>query len=186
MVRLVGIHYLLAVAPIWATALVLWLATDGVIHLMRDKFEGLGYQVSYSAKFGDALLIIAVLIAATILQRGGVYLPEWLRPWGMQAAVLGICVAIGLVVSFVTLDERSGQAADVYHDIVIGPTILFFAITLAPVVWYNGTPAEKFWVLCFALLWAALVVFDIKSERMNQRQWLVKHGFAIKGEISRR
>jgi hypothetical protein len=71
MTGLIGIHYLLAVSPIWFTGIILWIFTDGAIHLMRDKLEGLGYQVSFSAKFGDTGLIIAILIAATILQREG-------------------------------------------------------------------------------------------------------------------
>ncbi len=181
-----GIHYFLANTPIWLTATILWFTTDGVLYLMRDKLEGLGYQVSYAAKFGDALLIVAVLIAATILQREGVYLPEWLQIWWLQLGILLVCVGIGLAVSLLTLGERSGQAGDIYHDIVIGPALLFFIITLTPVIWYNARWWEKLAAIAAALVWARLVPFYIKHKRMNQRKWLVEHGFAIKGEIPKR
>ncbi|MEK7109526.1 MAG: hypothetical protein AAB919_03825 [Patescibacteria group bacterium] len=152
---------------------------------MRDKLEGLGYQVSYSAKYGDALLIIAVLIAATMLQRDGVHVPGWLQNGWTQIVILVVCIGIGAVVSWATFGERSGQAADMYHDLVIGPVILFFAIMLVPIIWQNARWHEAFAVIVAAVVWMALVYVDAKYERLNQRQWLVSHGFAIKGEIPR-
>lgn len=183
MENFVGIHWILASTPIWFTVVILWLCTDGVIHLMRDKFEGLGYQVSYSAKFGDAGLIAAVLIAATILQRTGTYVPTWLQSGLSQIGILAICIALGLAVSVKTLDARSGKTADVYHDVIIAPAILFFAITLMPVVWYNARWYEASFVIIAIVAWGWLVRIDIAGNRLNQRQWLVRHGFPMKGEV---
>ena len=183
---LVGIHALLAHTPIWLTAFVLWVFTDGAIHLLRDKLEGLAYQTAFSAKFGDAGLIGAILIGATILQRDGVYIPMWLQSGWLQVGILVACFSLGVLISLWTKGMRSGQVGDVYHDVVIVPIILFFAITVGPVVWYNARWYELLFVAVAVVVWVTLAYFDVKYERVNQRQWLVRHGFAIKGEIPRR
>lgn len=184
--ELVGIHWLLAETPIWLIALLLYLCTDGAIHLLRDKLEGLGYQTAFSAKFGDAGLMAAILIAATIIQRGDVYLPSSLlliKTGWFQTYLLTACVAIGMGISKVTNGMRSGQAADTYHDVVIGPAILFLAITVGPIIAFNARWYELAFVSIAVLVWLALIYIDLKYERFNQRQWLVRNGFAIKGEI---
>jgi hypothetical protein len=112
-----------------------------------------------------------------------VFVPELLGNGWIQTAILGICVLIGVAICIKTLGERSGQMADMYHDIIIGPVILFFAVTLVPIIWYNARWYEGLAVILATIVWASLVYIDFKYERMNQRQWLVNHGFAIKGEI---
>jgi len=78
MENLYGSHYLLSVLPIWATALLLYAVTMGVLFVLRDRYEGLYYNTSYSAVLGDGALICIVLMAAGILQRG-VSFPEWTK-----------------------------------------------------------------------------------------------------------
>ncbi len=173
------IYWVLQNTPIWATALVLWFSTDGMIHLMRDRFEGLGYQVSYAAKFGDAGLVAAVLIAATLLQRDGVQVPDVLNGGFAQLFVALACILLGAVVSIKTIGHRSGHLADIYHDVVIGPAILFFTITLLPVYWLNARWWEWMVLAVAVVVWALLVWFDIKTNRMNQREWLRRHGFPM-------
>jgi hypothetical protein len=182
----VGIYEVLASVPIWLIAIVAWLATDGVIHFMRDKLEGLAYQTSWSAKFGDAGLLTAILIAATILQRGNAYMPLWLHIGWLQVAILAVCVVLGFIVWRTTHDVRSAHAADAYHDLVIGPVILFLAITLLPVIWFNAQGYEALAVIIAIAVWAILGYIDVKEGRMNQRRWLVNHGFAIKDEAPQR
>ena len=183
MTHLVGIYSLLAYTPIWLTAIVLWTFTDGVIHLMRDRLEGLGYQTSFSAKFGDAGLIAATLIAATILQRDGSHVPDFVNNAMGQVAAGFIGTILGAYVTITTTGKRSGQAADIYHDLVIGPAIFFLVITLLPVIWENATTYEWFAVCFAAATWTILGIVDIVYDRMNQRQWLIRHGFPIKGEV---
>ena len=185
MTNRVGIHQLLASLPIWLTALILWIFTDGAIHLMRDQLEGLGYQTAFSAKYGDAGLLAAILIGATVLQRSDVYIPNWLQRDWLQVGILAACFGLGVAISLATNGMRSGQIADIYHDVVIGPAILFLAITLVPIIWYNARWYEVTFIVGATFLWASLVIIDLKHERFNQRQWLVSHGFAIKGEIPR-
>ncbi len=54
--QFVGSHYVLSGLPIWASALLFFGVTMGVIYVARDVFEGLPYQVAYSAQFGDTAL----------------------------------------------------------------------------------------------------------------------------------
>jgi hypothetical protein len=113
-----SVHQLLATLPIWFTAITLWIFTDGMIHLMRDQLEGLGYQTAFSAKYGDAGLLGAILIGATILQRTSIYIPNWLQNGSHQIVILVTCIALGAAVSFITNGMRSGQVGDIYHDVV--------------------------------------------------------------------
>jgi hypothetical protein len=169
---LVGIHLILASMPLWATVTILWSITDGVMHLGRDCFEGLGYQVAYSAKFGDVALFGAVFIAITILQRGTVILPEWMESPNLQLSLYFAFIGLGVAVFSLTYDTRSAELMDLYHDMIIAPLVLFFAVTLLPVIYYGGTAVEKFWTVCFISIWVILVIVDIKTDRMNQRRRL--------------
>ena len=183
--NLSGIYFLLNYFPIWFTALILWFVADGMIHLMRDRLEGLGYQVSYAAKFGDAGIFGAVLIAATILQRSDVYV-FWQIDGTGQMILFAVCVFIGFLTTMMSLKKRSGQVGDIYYDVIIGPMILFFAIMLLPVTWYSGRWYELGATGFFIVVWLWFVYTDFRDDRMNQRQWLVRHGFFIKGEIAKR
>jgi len=170
----VTVYSILTALPVWATAGILFVITMVAILVGRDVLEGLPYNVSYSAVVGDAGLIISVLIAATVLQRGGCYIPELLQVVKVHELVLVASMALGAAVSVFTLGQRSGQLMDVYHDVIVGPLFLYLAITLLPVVYYNGTRVEKWSVVGFIILWFILVVFDIRYDRMNQRDWLYK------------
>ena len=174
--HLVGSHYVLSGLPVWASSLILYGVTMGVIYVVRDIFEGLPYQVAYSAQFGDAMLVGAVLVAATILQRGEA-LPWWVSCgyFHVISAVISVCFGF----AWWSID-RPTHWGDTYHHLFVAPLILYLAITLLPLIVINGTRVEKLCVLCFALLWAALVVFDVTHERMNQRQWLQSHGVTFK------
>lgn len=171
-----GSHYVLSVLPIWASSIILYAVTLGVIYVVRDFFEGLPYQVAYSAQFGDAALAGAVLIAATILQRGDP-LPSRLSCGYFH--VLAALVSVGIGITWWSLD-RPAQWGDIYHHLFVAPLIFYLAITLLPVILINGTKVEKFCVLCFALTWATLLAFDLTHERMNQRQWLQCRGVKFK------
>jgi hypothetical protein len=175
-----GSHWLFYHTPVWASALILYVVTLGAMHIGREYFEGLPYQVAYSAQFGDAGLIGAVLIAATILQRGEVALPGWLINGYAHLFIAASSFFIGLVVSGLTIKLRSGQVMDIYHDAVIGPMFLYFAATLLPVIYLGGNTTEKAATGLFVVLWLALVVYDIKDDRMNQRKWLQRSGVVLR------
>lgn len=171
-----GGYWLLANAPVWATALVLYMGTMGVLFAGRNRLEGMPYQVSYSAQLGDGALFVIVLLAAGILQRGGA-VPHWLGQLdGSEHIVLmAVCMMLGVLVSFATHKSRSGQATDVYHDVVIAPVILYFAITLVPVVWTSGNDIEWVAMVELAGLWLVFVIKDSREKRLDQRSWLLGH-----------
>jgi hypothetical protein len=171
-----GSHYVLSLLPIWATAILLYSVTTGVVYVLRDNFEGLPYQVAYSAQFGDAALLGAILIAATILHRGKPL------PWRYSRGyfhVLSALVSLTIGITWWSLD-RPSHCGDLYHHFFVAPLILYLAITLFPVILINGTRLEKAIVLCFVLSWATLVAFDLTQHRMNQRAWLQAHGVTLR------
>ncbi|MDB5266197.1 MAG: hypothetical protein JWN89_12 [Parcubacteria group bacterium] len=173
--KYVGSIYLLTVLPVWATAAILFAVIVAAMTVGRDLLEGIPYQVSYSAMIGDPGLIMAVLIAATILQRGTASIPLWLQNGAIHMFILLICVVLGVIVSVSTLRSRSGQSMDVYHDVVMGPLILYLGITLLPIIFKNGSRLEVGATIGCILLWAGLVAFDVKYKRMDQRWWLQTH-----------
>jgi len=163
----VGIYRILEAWPIWAVALLLYTVTLGMIFILRDKCEGVFYNTSYSAMLGDGALIVAVLLAAEILKRGGV-LPGWMQLKWLHWVAFLCGVLLGVVWCVVDLPE---QWADAYHHIMIAPLLVYLGITLLPVIWVLGTHAEKLATLFMVLLWATLVVYDAKTERLNQRKY---------------
>lgn len=171
----VGIYALLASMPIWAIALILYFAFDVVMHIGRDRNEGLGYQVAYSAKIGDMGLMIAVLIGATILQRGDVVPPSWLMRPGWHIFLIASLFVLGWMVNDLTRHFRSAQKMDRYHDMVIAPFIVYCGITLVPIIVRGGTYTEKLVSLCLVVLWMLLVECDFMTHRMDQRAWLRDH-----------
>lgn len=106
-----GIYAILATFPIWATAAILFTVTMATILVGRDVFEGLPYNVAYSAVIGDAGLVIGVL-GATILQRGGTYIPSWLQVGEYQGLVASGGVVVCSIICRLTINSRSGQAVD--------------------------------------------------------------------------
>jgi hypothetical protein len=172
--------YVLTVLPIWATAGIMMAVVMLSLHFGRDYFEGLPYNVAYSSAIGDAGLIVVTLIAATILQKGGVHIPEWLRDVMVHATILLAVGGLSVIVCVITLGSRSGQSMDIYHDVVIAPLLAYLMITLVPIIWLNGTSIEIVSTFLLIILWAAFVFGDICDERMSQRTWLQKHGVAFK------
>lgn len=169
--KLVGSYYVLAKLPVWAIAGILFAVTQLPIIVGRDFLEGIPYQVAYSAVIGDVCLALCVLVAAAIIQDECTHIPMWLQG-KTHIMILVTSVLVGSTVCFFTLDSRSGQGMDIYHDVVIAPLFLYLAVTLLPVIYYSGTRSEKRWVVGFIAFWLVLVGFDVKYDRMNQRRWL--------------
>ena len=174
--QLVGSHYVLLRLPILASFLILAGITVGVMHVLRDAFEGLGYQVAYSDKFGSWLLIGAVLVATWILKRGPVL--SW---WLISRAFHASAVLISLVFGFTWWScVRPTYWGDIYYLLFIAPLLLYLALTLLPVIFINGKRIEKLCVTCFALVQIVLVVIDVTGGRMSQHKWLEEHGIPLK------
>ena len=164
-----GSYYVLYTLPIWATALILYVVTLGVLFVLRDRCEGLFYNTSYSAMIGDGALLVVVLMAAGILQRGGILLPEWIKReqfFHVAAAAIGICLGV----IWLTLDKPK-QWGDRYHHAVIAPLLCYLGITLVPVIYLNGTLAEWNSMIGLVLVWIVLVIYDARTHRLDQRRY---------------
>ena len=141
----------------------------------RGIFEGFEYQVSRSAMPGDLFLVTVVLFAMDLLKRASFVLAIFDHHLWLQWTVLFIAFIFGVCFSVKTLDARDGQLMDVYHDIVIVPLFLSLAIFLLPVIFMNGKVIDIIFSLCLILLWLLLLMFDLDSGRLNQREWLREH-----------
>src|SRR3989344_1261051 len=176
--NLVGGHWVLNMLPVWATALVLYAVTLGVIFILRDKYEGLFYNTSYSAMLGDGALLVVVLMAAGVLQRE-ILLPSWLQSkwFHFGVAILGIGLGIRWwgFDAFGVMLENYIEWGDIYHHLVIVPLLCYLGVTLLPVIWLAGTRVDKWSTLFLVLLWVMLVVYDTRTKRFNQRHYLKKH-----------
>ncbi|NCF75363.1 MAG: hypothetical protein GWO87_02670 [Xanthomonadaceae bacterium] len=175
----VGIYAFLDRCPWWGMVITVYVATDFVIHILREQQEGLGYQVAYSAKIGDAFLLCDLFIATAIIKRNNFLLPNWLMISWVHYVIILASFLTGVIIDRLTLKIRSGKLADIYHDVIIAPMLLYFAITLTPVVFIGGTKIEKNFAICFVFLWFVLVVYDILTDRMNQRRFLNRRGFKL-------
>ncbi len=178
MQHLNGIYWLLANVPAWATTLVLSTGTLTALFVGRHRLERMPYQVSYSAQIGEGVFfVVIVLIAEGILARGGT-VPDWLYDLDGDAhiALMVVCMCLGLLVFAATLKSRSGQAMDIYHDVVIGPAIAYCAFTLLPLISTSGTDLEWGVTVALTSLWVGLVFYDIWAKLLNQRAWLIEHG----------
>jgi hypothetical protein len=172
----VGSHYVLFRLHIGVSGFILLVVTIGVVFLLRNIFEGLAYQVAYSAEFGAFLLVGAVLVAARILQRGEA-LSRWLISGHFHAFAAVISVIFGVTCWSIF---RPTQWGDNYYQLYIAPLLLYLAITLLPVIAINGTRAERLCVVCFALVQIALLTFDYTHGRLSQLPWIEKHWLPLK------
>ena len=167
--KLYGSYYMLCVLPIWASALVLYMLTQWVLFILRDRCEGLYYNTSYSAVLGDGALMVVVLMAAGILQREGTSLPAWAISGHFH--FLSLIAGFILGIFWVMLDQPK-QWGDIYHHLGIAPLLTYLGVTLlVPVIILNGRRIEIVATVCLILLWALLVVYDAVTHRLDQRNY---------------
>ncbi|MBU0999164.1 hypothetical protein KKG24_02550 [Patescibacteria group bacterium] len=179
----IGSYYVLSVLPIWVTALILYMVTQGVLFILRDRCEGLYYNTSYSAVLGDGALVVIVLMAAEILQRGAPW-PVWGRGGFFESGffhITTLCAGILLGTVWLALD-RPPQWGDRYHHAVIAPLLTYLSTTLVPVIFLKGTGMEITATIFLILLWVGLVVYDVRTDRLDQRNYrnLGSHLNAVK------
>ena len=170
------VYAILSTTPVWALFAFLFVLTYGAIFVGRHIFEGVPYQVSYSAFIGDGGLLVAVMIAATILQRPHENIPDWLMAGWVHIEIYFVALVAGTITCIMTLKSRLGKLMDVYHDVVIVPVVIYFAVTLLPVIYLSGTTLEQNFTSLVIVVWLACVFGDIKCDRMNQRRLLERLG----------
>jgi hypothetical protein len=170
-----GIYWLLSTLPIWATFSIL-MSILLAIPVGRDVVEGLPYNVSYSSMVGDVSLVVGVIIATTVLQRGPIFTPAFVGPGYVHWVIFFTAAVVGMFVYLSTAEERDASLMDAYHDMIVVPMFITLAITLLPVVYLNGRAEEKWATAASIILWGWLVAFDIKFDRLNQWKWLTQNG----------
>ena len=166
---LYGSHLLFSVVPLWAIALACYVFMAVPIQVLRNRFEGMQYQVAWSADFGCSALVAIALIGATILQRG-VLLPVWLGSEAVHAVATGVAVLVGIIWAWTDWNTQWG---DRYHHAAVAPVLTYLLLTLLPVIfWGGGTTVEIVATLALLLIFAILTRIDIRQKRMGQRQWM--------------
>ena len=177
---LVGSHYVLAALPIWATVAVLVLLTYVVLYAGREYFEGMPYNVATSAIYGDAGFVICILIAAGILQRRPVE-HAWLESSSFHWGFAHLAVILGLVAQWLVIRQFGGfgQYVDTYHNLFIVPLFVYLLVTILPVIYLYGTITEKTFPIFALVLWVVLYLYDVATGRLEQRDWLRRHGWRL-------
>ncbi len=182
---LVGSYWLLSVLPIGFTAFVLFFLCIGILHLGRDHFEGLAYNLALSSEIGDAALISCLLIGINILQRpGAVSGGEWCTsiPFQVFSAVVSVfAIFIADALTMETLQGRPFHTMDKWHNRVIVPLLVYLILTLLPVILKHGTRTDIVLASVLLALWCEMLVVDITGDRLDQRLWFERHGITLPG-----
>lgn len=174
----IGSQSILSQTNPWLTGIALYLCTVTIGLLGRKIFEGLAYNVSYSSKYGDAALVMCIVIAARILQREP-SLPDWLVSRNFHVICAVISVVIGLAVGGLAIVQTTwaqSQIIDMCHNFLVVPFFLYTLSTMLPVTYWQGTTYEKIVTLACLVTWLALVWYDAHNGRLDQRSWLRAHG----------
>ena len=160
----------------------LFMLTFGAMFVGRHYFEGVPYQVSYSAHIGDAGLLAVILVAAEILKRTGVPNADWIGNATSvnNTVVFSSLVVLGVIVALTTKKMRSAEVMDYYHDVVIAPVVAYCALTLLPVIFGAGSSSDCEFTFGLIVFWAICVEYDIREDRMNQRRLLTRLGLRFK------
>lgn len=174
---LCGIYRFLHLCPIWLTATLLFFLCISVLHLIRDKCEGLPYNVSWASQYGDHALITAILIGCTVLQRTQMTESWWNNPIA-QMIWMGFSILVGGGHQVFYLFRAAkgyrnyDTAADTYHNIVIIFLFLYLLGTILPVTFVYGSPFENFITISCLLILGKLYLYDRKDGRLQQTRWL--------------
>ena len=151
------------------------------IYLIRWKTEGRPYNIAMSSVIGIPALIFAIHFGIFLLRKHG--LPVILNG-SYVWIILALSVASGPVALAIVYFQsgRNWKAqtyADLYHNAVVVPVMIFFLFTLVPVAFINGTWG---WKIATAILigwFIALWRLDVKAGRHHQTEYLRQHPDAL-------
>ena len=149
--RVYGSHYILTVLPIWFTVIMLFIITAVPIYVLRDCFEGIPYNIAYSAIIGDVGLVCVVLIGATILKRVHQQ-KEYVIAFWRNISYHVFSLVIGAVVSYCWWHSNPPiYWGDIYHVIIVVPLLTYLGCTLLPIILTKGNKTAFTFtqVICF-------------------------------------
>jgi hypothetical protein len=177
---LVGSHLFLSVCPIRILILI-YAVIYSSLWIGRWVFEGRGYDVAHSSKFGDAALATFVITAAWIIKQSDFHPADWMEGRTFHFIIAGISIMTAIIYFLVTRPKRE---MDIWHAFFVFPVFLYLIATTIPVywkyLWRDSISAGLFFAIAFIgivllLLWVFLVIDDIKEKRMDQRKWIAKN-----------
>ena len=177
--ELIGAYRWFFNLPVWLIMLAMnFLAVD-ILRRLREKLEGLDYNVSLSSEIGDRCLIAVIGIAATILQsKGSSAWPWWLCGWTLQLTIAAIAFSAVAVEAVQWVRGKVNPAVDRFHDMVILPGLCFLFLTALPPIFTQGNAVQITFAIVLPLVWAVLLYNDeVISGRGNGVKWLRAHGF---------
>lgn len=169
-----GVFALLAKAPLWVILFVFVVVNIGIPFVIADRKSELSFNFSYSGVIGDLCCFLTVFVIGITVIRRGVSLPEWFAGAGPQAIWLVVCIAAGIYLVTAATPWPTATWPDRYHNAVIVPLLLFFMVPMVLSIWYGGDRAETSAAFLLVAVWAALVVYDFKDDRINQPARLEK------------
>lgn len=169
---LYGSHYFLNAYPIYVYVLI-YVFFYSLLWLGRWKFEGRGYDVAYSSKFGDIFLAAFVIIAACTIRQPDFQPSNWMESKIFHLSIAGFSIVASVIYFLFTRPKR---VMDIWHALFVVPIFLYLIITTIPVylqcVDDDGSNLFGFIPL---FVWLTLVIYDIKKDRMDQRTWIAKN-----------
>jgi hypothetical protein len=175
--KLYGSHWLLRLLPWWATLLLLNLLSVDVLWFIRYYTEKVGYNIALSSSIGDRWLAVAIAICGEVVKR-----EEGQLGWLSSKAFHGVCALLGIVAAVlmgilpIMQTGKFGSLADLIHNMIIVPSLVYLLLSTGLVVLLRGKPTEKIIVAVCFLVWVGLLKVDMDTGMLNQRQWLEDHG----------
>ena len=167
-------YAVLGMMPIGFAAFVLWFLVVGVLHIGREHYEGLAYNVSRASEYGDSALVGCILIGLEVLKRNGA--PDLMNSNMYGWIWCAIAVATAVVWELSVLKQNGWRfvetVMDTYHNLFVVPVLVYLLGTMVPITFRRGTMGEMILTCLMAALLPVLVISDARQGRLQQCKWL--------------
>jgi hypothetical protein len=176
--ELYGSHALLKRVPWWLVVALVPLI-QVTIWFLRLLTEGIGYNISLCAVYGNMWLGIAIAIAGDVLKREQHY--GWLTSKAFHIACASSAGAVGLTTAALPVMQRRqvGQITDLLHNSIVVAAWTYSLLTAIPLALWKGTKEEKMAIVTCLLGWMGLYGADAWQGLLAQREYLIDHGFVF-------
>ena len=145
------------------------------IFTIREKTEGLPYNLSIGSRYGDTFLILGCLIGMYILQQKGIEaFPWWLKYDGVHVVVLALTIPVVAKCTNLPGDWRyvPRRWGDIYHNVFILPLLFYLVVVLGQVIAFVGDWQQRGGAALLVFAWVLCVLSDARNNRFDQRSRL--------------